>query len=60
MDPTSKIVWTAPANDAFYYCFVAFGLETETEAVDAADTSDASDPENAGCGGFSWTKLSAE
>ncbi len=56
----NKIVWTAPEGDVFYYCTIAFGLETEQEAVDAEDTSDDSDPLNSGCGGFGWTQLTKQ
>lgn len=55
----SKIVWTEPAGDTFYYCFVSF-LQPTAAAADAnAMPADDSDPDNGGCGdmGFSWTKL---
>lgn len=49
--------WTTPAADGtFYYCTAAFGLPS-AEAALAAPPADASDPANAGCGGFSWTHL---
>lgn len=54
----NKNVWTEPDATGFYYCTVAFGLDT-AEAAAAADASlaDASDLEGAGCGGFGWTHL---
>ena len=54
----SKVVWTEPTVDAFYYCTVAFGLDTADDARSATETADNSDPDNSGCGGFGWTKLS--
>jgi hypothetical protein len=53
----SKIVYTEPTEDAFYYCTVVFDAKTleEAQASDAA-----ADPEDldAGCGqsGFPWSK----
>jgi len=54
----NKNVWTEPDATGFYYCTVAFGLDT-ADAAAAADASvaDASDLEGAGCGGFAWTHL---
>ncbi|TXD38434.1 hypothetical protein FRC98_06005 [Lujinxingia vulgaris] len=51
------IVWTEPVDDSFYYCMVAFDQETVEEARAIEAEADASDPENGGCGGFSWTKM---
>jgi len=53
----SKVVWTEPELDRFFYCTVAFGLATADEAEASTKSADASDPANGGCGGFSWTKL---
>lgn len=54
----NRIVWTEPdASGAFYYCTVDFGLESADEAAASTTTADDSDPENSGCGGFSWTHL---
>ena len=54
----NKLVWTEPATDgSFYYCTVDFGLETQAAAEASEKTADDSDPDNSGCGGFSWTKL---
>jgi hypothetical protein len=54
----SKVVWTEPTDDGFYYCTVDFGLETLADAKASEKTADDSDPEAMGsCGGFTWTKL---
>lgn len=54
----SRIVYTDPEGDAFYYCTSDYGLETLAEAREANGPANADDLE-AGCGesGFSWTKL---
>lgn len=53
----NKNVWTEPDATGFFYCTVAFGLDT-SDAAAAADASvaDTSDMD-AGCGGFGWTHL---
>ena len=53
----SKLVWTDIVDDAFYYCTVSYGLDTEEEATASENTADVNDLEGAGCGGFGWTKL---
>lgn len=53
----SKIVWTEIANDSFYECWVVFGKETAADAETTTETADSSNPEESGCGGFSWTKM---
>ena len=53
----SKIRWTEPVDGRFFYCTVAFGQATEQDAVDAEDTSDATDLSGEGCGGFPWTLM---
>lgn len=58
-DTFAKVVWTEPVDGAFYYCWVDFALETLEAARTSTATWDASDPDNSGCGGFSWTKLTA-
>jgi hypothetical protein len=62
----SRFVWTEPAGGSFYYCIAAYGCASAEQAKNGpSDDSctlsdvDASDPENAGCGGFAWTKLTA-
>ena len=52
------VVWTElDADQSWWTCTVAYGLETFDEAFAAEDTSDASDPANGGCGGFAWTQM---
>ncbi len=54
----SRLVWTEPAGDVFYYCTVDFGLDTLEEAQNSTSTADDTDPETGGCGGaFPWTKM---
>jgi len=55
----NKLVWTEPASDAFYYCWVAFGQASAADADANAMPADDSDPDNGGCGDadFPWTKL---
>jgi hypothetical protein len=53
----SKVVWTEPMLDRFFYCTVDYGLATAAEAEASTKSADASDPANGGCGGFSWTRL---
>ncbi|MGB0590339.1 MAG: hypothetical protein ACPGU1_11725 [Myxococcota bacterium] len=57
-DTYSKVIWLDASWDgSFYYCTVGYDFATADEAAAAEDTSDASDPDVSGCGGFSWTKL---
>jgi hypothetical protein len=56
----NRIVWTEIADGSFHYCTTDFGLETLEDAQAASTVPDASDPDNSGCGGFSWTKLTRE
>lgn len=56
----SKVVWTEPGDDGFYYCTVAFGLDTAAAAENSTNVADTTDPATSGCGDFSWTKLSAQ
>jgi len=54
----SLVVWTELAEDGSWWtCTVAYGLDTLDAALNAEDTSDASDPSNSGCGDFSWTEM---
>jgi len=53
----SKLRWTEAVDGAFHYCTVAFGQATELDAEAAADTSDATDLDGEGCGGFAWTSM---
>jgi hypothetical protein len=58
-DAYSRVVWTEPEDGSFFYCTVAFGLETLEEARESTATADATDPESGGCGDFEWTRLDA-
>ena len=51
------IVWTEIDGDSFFYCTVDFGLDSAEDAENTAMSADDTDPENDGCGGFSWTVL---
>ena len=55
----NKIVWTEKAGKSFYYCFVDFGKPTAMAAETSTQTANSSMPDTSGCGGFSWTKLTA-
>lgn len=55
----NKNVWTEPDADGhFWYCTVAFGLETLDDALNDATVADDTDPATMGCGGFGWTGMS--
>ncbi|HOW83195.1 MAG TPA: hypothetical protein PK573_11590 [Spirochaetota bacterium] len=58
-----RIVWTEMTEssgvETFYYCTEVYGKDTLLDAKSDPTTSDSSDPANGGCGGFSWTRLSA-
>jgi hypothetical protein len=61
-----QYVWTKPADGSFYYCTASFGCASADQAKNGpADETctlndvDPADLEDKGCGGFSWTKLTA-
>jgi hypothetical protein len=56
-DAYNRLVWTLVDGDEFYYCTVAFGLETEAEARNVETIPDDTDLGGEGCGGFSWTRM---
>lgn len=56
----TKVVYTEPTDGSFFYCWVAFGLDTLDDAQASTATADASDPATSGCDGFSWTKATAK
>lgn len=56
----NKVVWTEPTDGAFYYCIVAFGLDSDAAAWASEASADATDPATGGCGGFPWTRLASE
>lgn len=53
----SKMVWTEIKDSSFYYCTVDYGKDSLALAQASTLTTDATDPDKKGCGGFSWTKL---
>jgi len=61
VDVFGRVLWTEPEDGSFYYCTIAFGLETLADALVDTTTADPSDPEAAGsCGAGSWTKLTEQ
>lgn len=56
----TKVVYTEPVAGAFYYCWVAYGLETLAAAQASTATADATDPATSGCAGFSWTRATPQ
>lgn len=53
-----KVYWIESSSGMAYYCMIAYGKNSAEEAVNADISSlNASDPENGGCGGFSWSKI---
>lgn len=61
-DPSKyiRIIWTPIDSGVFHYCMVAYSLETEQEALDSEETADATALDTDGCGGFPWTKMTAQ
>lgn len=53
----NKIVFTAPKDGSFYYCYADYGKGSAALAEASTATADDSAPDKGGCGGFSWTKL---
>jgi len=57
----TKTVYTDPDEaGSFYFCTVEFSLDTLMQAQESTATADDSDPDNGGCGQFSWTKATPE
>ena len=54
----SRFDWTT-FESRLYTCQVAFSEDTAAEA-EAATTADRTDPTTGGCGGFSWSGLTAQ
>ena len=52
----SRVVWTKYNND-YYYCEIVYNKGSLEQAKSDPTTADSTDPENRGCGGFSWTKF---
>jgi len=51
----SKTVYTEPKDDSFYFCTIVFSADTLEDAKADTAVADDADPENAGCGAFSWS-----
>lgn len=56
----SRVEWTEPDAQGFYYCTVDFDLDTLQDALDSTETADSSDLDGQGCGGFAWTKMTPQ
>lgn len=56
-DAFSRVVWTEPEADGFWYCIADFGLATVEDARASTAMADDTDPATGGCGGFAWTRL---
>ncbi len=55
----NKVVWTDVDDDGgFWVCTVGFGHETADLAKADEATGDATNPGEAGCGGFPWSRMS--
>jgi hypothetical protein len=54
----SRFDWARGADQAFYYCQTVYNAETQAAAL-AATAADSTNLQ-AGCGGFSWSKLTAK
>ncbi|MCA9494245.1 MAG: hypothetical protein KC621_30170 [Myxococcales bacterium] len=52
----SRFDWVRTDDDRLFFCQTAYDAQTAEDAHAASRPSDA-DPENSGCGGFSWTEL---
>ena len=57
-DLWSRFDWTWHTDGVLYYCQTAYAAASETDAL-ATAAADASDPTTTGCGGFSWTSMTA-
>jgi hypothetical protein len=53
----TKVVFTAPVSDAFYYCQIVYNAESLAAAKADTKVADASKLEENGCSGFDWTKV---
>ena len=54
----NRFDWTM-SDDTLFICNIVFDAVTEEDAL-AATPADSSDPANGGCGGFSWSALTAQ
>ena len=55
----SRFDWTLDAESNLYLCQTAYDAASEEDAL-AVEAADATDPVNSGCGGFSWSALTAQ
>lgn len=56
----NKLVWTQPNGSTFYYCWLDFGKDSLDLAKASTLVADDKDPDNTGCGGFGWTKMTKQ
>ncbi len=56
----NKLTWTTTKDGKWFYCTVDFGLKSLADAQKSTKEADATDPAKSGCGGFSWTEMSAK
>ncbi|MBA2663256.1 MAG: hypothetical protein H0U74_13265 [Bradymonadaceae bacterium] len=56
----NRFVWTPLVNDSFYYCWADFALDSAELAESSDAEVDATNPDEDGCGGFSWTKMTRQ
>lgn len=56
----NRLVWKAVPGGGFWYCYADFGLGSAALALASTKTTDDSNPDKGGCGGFAWTKLTAK
>jgi len=54
----SRFDWTWDTSSMLWYCQTCYDCADETAALTTA-AADSSDPATAGCGGFSWTSMTA-
>lgn len=56
----NKLVWTQPSGNTFYYCWLDYGKDSLALAKASTLVADETDPDNSGCGGFGWTKMTKQ
>ena len=54
----NRVVWTEFAAGPAWYCKLDVGMKSLADAKASTKTADDNDPDNSGCNGFGWTKLS--
>ena len=55
----NRFDWVMSDDNSLYICNTVYDATSEEEAL-AATPADATDPANGGCGGFSWSALTAQ